>query len=148
MACLLKPCCLLLVSCVLQPPPACQPATYSACLLPLYYATVRYHRLANEITNLSDAATLYPLFGLGANLAQFIAGLVLKVCVSVLAMRLSTRMCVLSSSVNCEGCRGGYHVVGSYVVSLWLTLSCLCLPRFVAAFLQRQPTGNNAWGSH
>lgn len=36
-------------------------------------------RLANEITNLSDAATLYPLFGLGANLAQAIAGLVLKV---------------------------------------------------------------------
>jgi ATP/ADP translocase len=35
--------------------------------------------LANEITNLSDAATLYPLFGLGANLAQAIAGLVLKV---------------------------------------------------------------------
>jgi AAA family ATP:ADP antiporter len=34
--------------------------------------------LANEITNLSDAATLYPLFGLGANLAQAIAGLVLK----------------------------------------------------------------------
>jgi ATP/ADP translocase len=38
-------------------------------------------RLANEITNLSDAATLYPLFGLGANLAQAIAGLVLKVTV-------------------------------------------------------------------
>jgi AAA family ATP:ADP antiporter len=36
-------------------------------------------RLANEITNLSDAATLYPLFGLGANLAQALAGLVLKV---------------------------------------------------------------------
>jgi AAA family ATP:ADP antiporter len=35
--------------------------------------------LANEITNLSDAATLYPLFGLGANLAQALAGLVLKV---------------------------------------------------------------------
>ncbi|WIA39918.1 hypothetical protein OEZ86_013359 [Tetradesmus obliquus] len=34
--------------------------------------------LANEITNLSDAATLYPLFGLGANLAQALAGLVLK----------------------------------------------------------------------
>eukprot|EP00775_Hariotina_reticulata_P001387 gene1387-1727_t len=34
--------------------------------------------LANEITSLSDAATLYPLFGLGANLAQAIAGLVLK----------------------------------------------------------------------
>jgi hypothetical protein len=39
-------------------------------------------RLANEITNLSDAATLYPLFGLGANLAQAIAGLVLKVTVA------------------------------------------------------------------
>jgi AAA family ATP:ADP antiporter len=36
-------------------------------------------RLANEITNLSDAATLYPLFGLGANLAQALAGMVLKV---------------------------------------------------------------------
>jgi AAA family ATP:ADP antiporter len=35
--------------------------------------------LANEITNLADAATLYPLFGLGANLAQALAGLVLKV---------------------------------------------------------------------
>lgn len=37
------------------------------------------NRLANEITNLSDAATLYPLFGLGANLAQALAGMVLKV---------------------------------------------------------------------
>ncbi len=44
-------------------------------LLPL----LLYCRLANEITNLSDAATLYPLFGLGANLAQALAGLVLKV---------------------------------------------------------------------
>lgn len=35
--------------------------------------------LANEITSLSDAATLYPLFGLGANLAQALAGVVLKV---------------------------------------------------------------------
>src|SRR6185437_15692060 len=35
--------------------------------------------LANEITSLADAATLYPLFGLGANLAQALAGIVLKV---------------------------------------------------------------------
>jgi AAA family ATP:ADP antiporter len=37
------------------------------------------HRgLANDTTSLRDAPTLYPLFGLGANLAQACAGMVLK----------------------------------------------------------------------
>ena len=35
--------------------------------------------LANETTSLADAPTLYPLFGIGANIAQAIAGVVLKV---------------------------------------------------------------------
>lgn len=35
--------------------------------------------LANDTTNLADAPTLYPLFGLGANVAQALAGFVLKV---------------------------------------------------------------------
>ncbi|KAI8467681.1 MAG: TLC ATP/ADP transporter-domain-containing protein [Monoraphidium minutum] len=35
--------------------------------------------LANDTTSLADAPTLYPLFGLGANLAQALAGVVLKV---------------------------------------------------------------------
>ena len=35
--------------------------------------------LANDTTSLSDAHTLYPLFGLGANVAQSLAGLALKV---------------------------------------------------------------------
>ncbi|GAX74906.1 hypothetical protein CEUSTIGMA_g2352.t1 [Chlamydomonas eustigma] len=34
--------------------------------------------LANDTTSLSDAHTLYPLFGLGANIAQSLAGLALK----------------------------------------------------------------------
>ncbi|GIL43656.1 hypothetical protein Vafri_1319 [Volvox africanus] len=34
--------------------------------------------LANETTSLTDAPTLYPLFGLGANVAQALAGFVLK----------------------------------------------------------------------
>jgi AAA family ATP:ADP antiporter len=34
--------------------------------------------LANETTSLADAGTLYPLFGLGANLAQALAGVMLK----------------------------------------------------------------------
>jgi len=34
--------------------------------------------LANDITSLSDAGLMYPLFGLGANLAQALAGSVLK----------------------------------------------------------------------
>jgi hypothetical protein len=56
--------------------------------------------LANEITNLSDAATLYPLFGLGANLAQALAGLVLKVGLglcSVLVTVLVTMQCVAAT---------------------------------------------------
>jgi hypothetical protein len=35
--------------------------------------------LANDTTTLADAPTLYPLFGLGANVAQALAGSVLKV---------------------------------------------------------------------
>lgn len=35
--------------------------------------------LANDTTTLADAPTLYPLFGLGANVAQALAGTVLKV---------------------------------------------------------------------
>lgn len=35
--------------------------------------------LANDTTSINDAPTLYPLFGLGANLAQALAGLLLKV---------------------------------------------------------------------
>jgi hypothetical protein len=35
--------------------------------------------LANDTTSLADAPTLYPLFGLGANVAQALAGFVLKV---------------------------------------------------------------------
>jgi AAA family ATP:ADP antiporter len=35
--------------------------------------------LANETTSLADAPTLYPLFGIGANIAQAMAGVVLKV---------------------------------------------------------------------
>lgn len=54
----------------------------SALLVLLLPPLVLRCRLANEITNLSDAATLYPLFGLGANLAQALAGMVLKVCLT------------------------------------------------------------------
>ncbi len=39
--------------------------------------------LANDTTLLADAPTLYPLFGLGANVAQALAGVVLKVGASV-----------------------------------------------------------------
>lgn len=53
--------------------------------------------LANEITSLSDAATLYPLFGLGANLAQALAGVVLKVSGGV-----------------------WHHVVAKQLVTLWI----------------------------
>lgn len=35
--------------------------------------------LANDTTSLADAPTLYPLFGLGANVAQALAGFALKV---------------------------------------------------------------------
>jgi len=35
--------------------------------------------LANDITSLENAPMLYPLFGIGANIAQALAGLVLKV---------------------------------------------------------------------
>jgi AAA family ATP:ADP antiporter len=35
--------------------------------------------LANDTTNMADAPTLYPLFGLGANVAQALAGTTLKV---------------------------------------------------------------------
>ncbi len=34
--------------------------------------------LANDTTNIDDASTLYPLFGLGANMAQAMAGIALK----------------------------------------------------------------------
>ena len=40
---------------------------------------VLFWGLANDTTSLSDAHTLYPLFGLGANVAQSLAGVVLKV---------------------------------------------------------------------
>lgn len=56
--------------------------------------------LANETTHLTDAPTLYPLFGLGANLAQAMAGLVLKVCVSGCLTSSSSVFwtCVLNSA--------------------------------------------------
>jgi hypothetical protein len=70
----------------------------------LHPAAAAAARLANEITNLSDAATLYPLFGLGANLAQALAGLVLKVCVCVWG-GLDSWLCVCLGHVCCL--RGG-----------------------------------------
>ncbi|GBF96975.1 hypothetical protein Rsub_09772 [Raphidocelis subcapitata] len=39
---------------------------------------VLFWNLANDTTSLAEAPTLYPLFGLGANMAQALAGLVLK----------------------------------------------------------------------
>ncbi len=52
-------------------------STFADCYV--CFLLLEHRGLANDTTTLSDAHTLYPLFGLGANVAQSLAGIVLKV---------------------------------------------------------------------
>ncbi|KAI3428755.1 hypothetical protein D9Q98_007577 [Chlorella vulgaris] len=85
--------------------------------------------LANETTSIEDAPLLYPLFGIGANIAQTMAGRVLR----------------LFSDAGSKSA-GNYAAQLQGVMFLCLGLGCviLCLHTYIARTFPRNPKGSTA----
>lgn len=69
---------------------------------------------ANEITSLENAPIVYPLFGIGANIAQMLGGLVLR-CASCMGGDFSTSLRVMIFLVI--GCKVAVLVLHNFIAS-------------------------------
>nr|BBG40173.1 hypothetical protein [Parachlorella kessleri] len=83
--------------------------------------------LANETTSIEDAPLLYPLFGIGANVAQTMAGRVLR---------------ILSQTAG--GCKDAYTTRVQIIMGLCVTLGLgiMALHRYISKRFPKNPKGS------